>query len=518
MADFRFRTVVIVLTSALMLLTACNKGASPASEAVQTKPGIPWFGGSVDGAFALARQSDKPLFLYWGAVWCPPCEEIKQTVFKDPGFIAQSELFVPVYLDGDTPRAQTWGERFAVQGYPTMIVFNPAGEEVTRIPGAIDVERYNTVLQLSLNGLKKTSELIERALRAPSDLSREDYTQLAYYAWDQQNLDGELEADPALLRKLASAARRSDNELAASRLYLQSLIGTWSREESLPEAQQVEAREELRTILSDQSLTLANHDFSMFWSEEIMRLIAAPGETRRELSSLWARSMTSVRRHPSLSKAEQLGSWYPELHLFWLNNPDAESMPEDRLSVVRKHVARMDESTRGSARQTVINKAYQVLQAAHLYDESRALLLAEVEKSQAPYYFMSGLASLEEKQKNYDAASAWLEKAYGAAEGKATRFQWGVEYVTGLIRMQPEREDEIVATTTSLLDNLDRDQDVFTGRNFGRLQTLRQALKEWQTDEQRRLDLKPFNSRLTQACAAADPESLAHQNCTGLKL
>ena len=30
---------------------------------------IEWFGGTMEEAFALAESTDKPLFLYWGAVW-----------------------------------------------------------------------------------------------------------------------------------------------------------------------------------------------------------------------------------------------------------------------------------------------------------------------------------------------------------------------------------------------------------------------------------------------------------------
>ncbi|MEX1033507.1 MAG: thioredoxin family protein [Cellvibrionaceae bacterium] len=473
---------------------------------------INWFAGSVEDAFVYAGDNNKPLFLYWGAVWCPPCEEINQTVFKDPGFIAQSELFVPVYLDGDTGRAQTWGEHFAVQGYPTMIIFNAVGDEVTRIPGAIEVERYNSVLELTLNGLKRTSELVEQALVSPDQLSREDFTQLAYYSWDQENLDLNAEPDPDLLKTLSAAARDSGNQIAATRLYLQSLTMAYSREQRLTPDEMLEAQGELETMLSNQDLVLANFDFSMFWSKELMELITEPGEGRENLSNRWAQSMQAVHEHPSLSKAEQLGSWYPQLHLYWLNNPDAQSLPTEALDEVRAHVAEMDRDTRGSARQTVINKAYQVLQAARLYDESREILLAEIEKSESPYYFMSGLASLAEQQKDFAAASDWLERAYANAEGKATRFQWGVEYVTGLIRMQPEEHEKIITTVAGLLDNLEQDQDVFAGRNFGRLQTLQGALKDWDGGEQPAL--ASFYARLGAACQQLDRESMGYRNCS----
>jgi thioredoxin-related protein len=57
-----------------------------------------------------------------------------------PEFIERSKLFVPVYLDGDTVNAQAYAEKFGVRGYPTMIVFDPAGVELTRIPGGIDLQ------------------------------------------------------------------------------------------------------------------------------------------------------------------------------------------------------------------------------------------------------------------------------------------------------------------------------------------------------------------------------------------
>jgi len=106
------------------------------SETIVTEDArIGWYEGSIEQAFADAEAAGTPVFLYWGAVWCPPCQEIKHTVFKSQQFINLTKLFVPVYLDGDTDQAQAWGEKFGVKGYPTMIVFNPAGEEVTRIPG-----------------------------------------------------------------------------------------------------------------------------------------------------------------------------------------------------------------------------------------------------------------------------------------------------------------------------------------------------------------------------------------------
>src|SRR5688572_33400380 len=115
------RHCLLLTIIASLVLAACARGdASPAPKPAEAQataqpdlaavhadaPGIAWFKGDVDAAFKSAQASNKPVLLYWGAQWCPPCKQLKSAVFNRPDFIEKSKLFVAVYLDGDLPDAQ----------------------------------------------------------------------------------------------------------------------------------------------------------------------------------------------------------------------------------------------------------------------------------------------------------------------------------------------------------------------------------------------------------------------------
>jgi thiol-disulfide isomerase/thioredoxin len=163
----RIRTAVALCATGLLL--AANGCSEPANEPAPSiaapeyyddGTGIQWLKGDVEGAFALAAEQNKPVFLYWGAEWCPPCHAIKATVFNTREFLERSRLFIPVYLDGDTDDAQRYGEQFAVAGYPTMIVFSPDGQEITRIPNGIDIQAFAEVLDLAMNSLRPLTDFV----------------------------------------------------------------------------------------------------------------------------------------------------------------------------------------------------------------------------------------------------------------------------------------------------------------------------------------------------------------------
>src|SRR5689334_8804700 len=206
----------MIWLAAVLLVAGCQQRnsapeappAAAASAASSAMPaGIAWFAGGVDAAFAAAAAQHKPVFLYWGAEWCPPCHDLKAHVFSRRDFQEKLRQFVPVFLDGDAAGAQRIAGEFKVSGYPTVVVLRADRTEIARIAGGMDLASYADVLDLALEGVRPLPEVLA-ALRgdASRQLTPGDCRRLAFNGW---LLDPLAESDPkTLIDTLQLAAQR----------------------------------------------------------------------------------------------------------------------------------------------------------------------------------------------------------------------------------------------------------------------------------------------------------------------
>ena len=486
----------------------------------ETAAGIAWQKGDVDAAFAMAKEANKPVFLYWGAVWCPPCNQVKATIFNRQDFIERSRFFVPVYLDGDSRSAQKLGARFKVGGYPTMILFTPDGTEITRLPGEVDADQYMRVLAMGMNGARPVKTMLAAALGprkgADAKLTPEDWRMLAYYSWDtdEQQLVAKKDVAPTL-RRLAQACP-ADQPATATRLKLKAIAAAAADKDAKPHDDRA-ARDEVTKALADPRLTRENFDLLTYAAGDIAGKIALPNSPERAtLAAAWDDVLQRLAADTSLSALDRLSAVGARIDLARLDVPKG-ALPEPLLASVREHVARGEkETTDPYARETVINAAAHVLADAGLLDESDALLSAELSRSATPYYFMLGLASNAKKRGDKAGAVGWAEKAYTAASGPATRLQWGATYVNMLIELTPDDAARIERAAGQVIGELEPVPDTFYDRNRRSLERMAGNLVGWNKAKQHAEPMQRIRAQLAGVCTKLPAGDPARATCDGV--
>jgi thiol-disulfide isomerase/thioredoxin len=490
--------------------------AGPVDAANHLPPGIDWYAGDVDAAFVAAKSANKPLFLYWGAEWCPPCSQVKSTIFNRREFQDRSKLFVPVYLDGDTPSAQKQGERFGVVGYPTMILFRPDGTEITRLPGGVDVERYAKILDVALADARPVGEALAAATGG-GEVSNGDWQLLAYYDWDTDF--GRAVPDDRRVQTFRVLSSRCPADLPAecARLdfaYLRAAAAAAKNGATpLNGLDRAIARRDLIDALKSPAVIDANVDNLLYGATPVVGLLSDPGSPeRRELTGAWSRALDHLGTGEQ-SPTDQLKTLRARVMLAHLDAPGQPLSPALQQQI-RTAVAGVDASvTEVYARQAAINAAANLYVEAGMSDDADRLLTVELGKTRQPYYFMLSMAEVAGKTGRKQEAVQWLAKAYAGAEGPATRFQWGYNYLVGLLEMTPDDTATIERTGLAVLGELDGSPDAFYQRTRIRLDELNGKLLDWGREGERAAVVAKLRARTEQICAGLPEGDAGRANC-----
>lgn len=424
---------------------------------------IEWLQGGLDAAFALARARQRPLFLYWGAAWCPPCNRVKSEILARDEFIRRSASVLSYHLDGDSPGAQALAARYRLRSYPTLVLYAPDGAEITRLPCELDGELFVAAFDAAL-AVHAAGSNAAAALRAAlSDgtngraTSAAEWTLLSHYSWDtdEGTLLGQREL-AATLSALAAAALAGAgaNPDAAVRLGLHAQL-----------AAGVADAAGLLAVFSDARLARSNMDILGNSGVNLIKIASRREELVAALSGMAAQ-------------------WADD---FWLSAPDRLTalrlqMRLTRLLAstqglqeqVRRRVEEaLAESTDAYERHTLVNTAVSALNDAGLAAQAEQVLLAELPRSDSPYYFMLSLAGVARRRGDTAGALDWYEKAWQAAVGPATRLQWSVTYLTGLMELTPHDTARIEQAERGLqADIATAGADAHQQRNLAQLQKL----------------------------------------------
>ena len=472
--------------------------------------------GDIDRAFAQARSESKPVLLYWGAKWCPPCNQLKATLFNRHDFIERSKSLVAVEIDGDLPGAQKLGARFKVSGYPTMVLMRADGAELMRLPGEADAPQVLQLLEFGLAGGRAAKDVLADA-RAGKALPAAEWRMLAFYSWisDESQLLNTAER-PGVLAGLSAACPRSEAD-SATRLMLKALADS---DDGKGVKADTALRLRVRGWLGDPVVVRAQMDVLTSYAAEITKAVSAAGSLdRKAIVTAFDAALQRLQADTTLSRADRLSALGARVDLARIDSAKNERhprIPAPLLQQVRDASAQADRQvTDGYERQAVITAAAYILGQAGLWKESDALLKGSLAKSHSPYYLMSQLGSNARKLGRNDEALRWYEEAFARSEGPATRLQWGAQYVTALVELAPQDEARLERAVAQMIDEAALDNGAFDGRSARSLARVDKQLAQWNRDGRHGAVLGRLRAQLQPVCGRLDGEPAARAACDG---
>jgi len=503
----------------MVALAGCQRsGTDPVPASSPAPADIAWFGGSLEEALSAAAKQHKPVFLYWGAEWCPPCHDLKAHVFSRRDFQDKMRQFIPVYLDGDAPGAQRTADQFHVSGYPTAVLLRADRTEITRIAGGMDLARYADVLDLALENVRPVAQLLASLRQPDSTLSALDCRRLAYNGW---LLEPGIDTAPQpLITALFLAAQRCPAAPERDRL-LVTAVGLASsdaaKKDGKPAGPQLaELLDSFAALLSDPARALRVADVLLDVGEDVFIASHRLNPARdSQLLAQWSALMDALEADPDYSGSVRLMSAAGRLYAAKALSQNGKIPASVQQRARQTLDAFLAQEYAPDERAGIVNSASWVLTCLQDDARLRTLLEGEIRTSRTPFYYMPDLADVYERAGDKSAALTWLEKGYRESRGPATRFQWGVLYLQGLLRMTPDDAPRIQAASLQVLGEL-QGPDRIQGRARKRLDRIAQDLAAWSKQGSHAAAAAAIRQHWQGICESLPAMDAARSDCPGL--
>jgi tetratricopeptide (TPR) repeat protein len=170
-------------------------------------PLISWgalFSTDVKGTFLAAKIEKKPMILDFFGIWCPPCNELDETVFETTRFIEKAKSFQLLKIDADSDSSWKLKDKYKVGGYPTIIFTDSEGAEIYRLVGYRNLKEFLQVMDLVLSSKNKKLE------QACASKNEDDLWRCAVICSERKNLECASEAYAKLQTILKPGTARFD--------------------------------------------------------------------------------------------------------------------------------------------------------------------------------------------------------------------------------------------------------------------------------------------------------------------
>jgi len=424
-----------------------------------------WWKGSIEDAFKESKATKKPLFIYWGAQWCPPCNELRAEVFSRQEFPAQISPFIPLAIDGDSDDAQKWGERLGTVGYPTMLIVAPGDKVKMKIVGSVSWSAFVDEIKKSNNKKKPSRETNdEDTATAFAKLNR---TRTASVTESARLATIVLIGAPDAPTKLADKIR-------------QNWSGLFSLISATPEG-----RHQGEFLLREGVQTLS-------W---IVKSDTSP-DLRRERVMAWSSALDKLEKDAGetlSSKVKMTAARCELLHVDALSGLDPVMLRGTVDDLVAKVLATSDSYLIKSLIPSLAD-AY-----ASLGDQKAALdlLEANIAKTDTPWYFYNHMAWIVGHSGDKNGAVLWSEKAAKAATGNSTKIQVLANYMKTVSESTvPDKSLRVASSLKETLTLAVNSPDAFYNRNKKSLAKVADFAKDIiKRDRALRADIKSLKAK-----------------------
>jgi thioredoxin-related protein len=172
----------------------------------------------MENARKRAEEGDLLLFVDIYAAWCGPCKVMDRDVYTDQAVAEfMNANFVSVRIDGETDFGRKFASDQGLEGYPSMFIYGPEGEPVSRLLGFKPAGE----LLASLRGVTENYGMVKayRSAYEQGAITREAFAEYIRLVREMGNKELAEKLAGEYIRKRANQ-ELSDNDIRVVAFYM----------------------------------------------------------------------------------------------------------------------------------------------------------------------------------------------------------------------------------------------------------------------------------------------------------